>query len=55
VIVAEVAMVRGSARRELVPELWLLRGHSVHLERPHSLRSDEYMTVASWAETEEEA
>lgn len=50
VVVSETALVRmfvdGELTAEIIPELWLLRERSLHVERPYSVRSDESMTVA---------
>lgn len=50
VVVSEAALVRvfvgGELAAEIVPELWLLGEHSLHVKEPYSVRSDEAMTVA---------
>lgn len=50
VVVSETALVRifvgGQLTGEIIPELWLLRERSLHVERPYSLRTDESLTVA---------
>lgn len=54
VVVSETALVRvfvgGELAAEIVPEFWLLRERSLHVERPYSLRSDKSMTVAYGAD-----
>lgn len=58
VVVSESALVRvfvdGELTAEIVPELWLLRERSLHVERPYSLRSDDYMAVACRSDRSEE-
>ncbi len=57
VVVSESALVRVFVDAELVaeilPELWLLRERSLHVEKPYSLRSDQYLTVATRADRDE--
>ncbi len=57
VVVSESALVRvfvdGELVAEILPELWLLRERSLHVERPYSLRSDAHMTVATRADRDE--
>ncbi len=51
VVVSESAIVRvfekGELISEIIPELWLLRRHGLHLSGPYSTRSVEQLTVAS--------
>jgi DNA integrity scanning protein DisA with diadenylate cyclase activity len=51
VVVSESSIVRvfdnGEIISEIIPELWLLRRHGLHLKGSYSLRSDEQMTVVS--------
>lgn len=51
VVVSESAVVRvfekGELISEIIPELWLLRRHGLHLSGPYSTRSVEQLTVAS--------
>lgn len=51
VVVSESAVVRvfekGEIISEIIPELWLLRRHGLHLSGPYSTRSVEQLTVAS--------
>lgn len=51
VVVSESAIVRifdeGEIISEVIPELWLLRCHGLHLNEPYSTRSDREMTVVS--------
>jgi len=51
VVVSESAVVRifddGEIISEIIPELWLLRRHGVHLSGPYSTRSADQMTVVS--------
>lgn len=57
VVVSESALVRifvdGELVAEILPELWLLRERSLHVEKPYSLRSDAHMTVATRADRDE--
>ncbi|RJP17062.1 MAG: hypothetical protein C4520_17830 [Candidatus Abyssobacteria bacterium SURF_5] len=56
VVVSETSIVRvfdnGEIISEIIPELWLLRRHSLHLSGPYSTRSSEEMTVVSKKEDE---
>ncbi len=58
VVVSEAALVRvfveGELAAEILPELWLLREHSLHVKKPYSVRSDPHMTVAYRAGDTEE-
>ncbi|MEJ2707770.1 MAG: diadenylate cyclase [Anaerolineales bacterium] len=49
VVVSESSIVRifdeGKMIAEIIPELWLLRRHSLHLSHPYSTRTSEQMTV----------
>lgn len=51
VVVSESAIVRifdnGEMISEIIPELWLLRRHGVHVPGPHSTRSVDKVTVVS--------
>jgi diadenylate cyclase len=51
VVVSESSVVRvfdnGEIISEIIPELWLLRRHGLHLSGPYSTRSVEQVTVAS--------
>lgn len=51
VVVSESSIVRifdnGEIISEIIPELWLLRRHGLHLIGPYSTRSVEQVTVAS--------
>lgn len=51
VVVSESSIVRifdnGEIISEIIPELWLLRRHSLHLTGSYSTRSAENLTVAS--------
>jgi diadenylate cyclase len=51
VVVSESSIVRvfddGEIISEIIPELWLLRRHGLHLSGPYSTRSVEEVTVAS--------
>jgi DNA integrity scanning protein DisA with diadenylate cyclase activity len=51
VVVSESSIVRifddGEIVSEIIPELWILRKHGLHLEGAYSLRSNDDMTVAS--------
>lgn len=54
VVVSESAIVRvfddGEIISEIIPELWLLKRHTLHLKGLYSMRSDEQLTVASKSE-----
>ncbi len=54
VVVSESSVVRifddGEIVSEIIPELWLLSRHGVHLEGPYSAQSDENLTVLCKAE-----
>jgi DNA integrity scanning protein DisA with diadenylate cyclase activity len=56
VVVSESSIVRvfdnGEIISEIIPELWLLRRHSLHLTGPYLTRSAEEMTVVSKKEEE---
>jgi len=51
VVVSESAVVRvfdnGEIISEIIPELWLIRRHGLHMEGPLSMRSRDEITVAS--------
>lgn len=51
VVVSQSSIVRifddGEIISEIIPELWLLRRHRLHVSAPYSLRNDEELTVAS--------
>ncbi len=51
VVVSESSIVRvfddGEIISEIIPELWLLRRHGLHLTGPYSTRQSEQITVAS--------
>jgi diadenylate cyclase len=51
VVVSESSIVRvfddGEIISEIIPELWLLRRHGLHLTGPYSMHRSEQMTVAS--------
>ena len=51
VVVSESSIVRvfddGEIISEIIPELWLLRRHNLHLKGPYATRRVEEMTVAS--------
>ena len=51
VVVSESSVVRvfdnGEIVAEIIPELWLLRRHSIHLTGAYSTRASEQLTVAS--------
>lgn len=51
VVVSETSVVRifddGEIISEIIPELWLLKRHGIHLTGPYSMRSGEEMTVVS--------
>lgn len=50
VVVSETAIVRvfddGEVVAEILPELWLLRRHGLHVEKPYRTYASERMTVA---------
>jgi diadenylate cyclase len=54
VVVSETSIVRvfddGEIVAEIIPELWLLRRHGLHLKGPYSARVGEGMAVASKSE-----
>jgi DNA integrity scanning protein DisA with diadenylate cyclase activity len=54
VVVSETSIVRvfddGEIVAEIIPELWLLRRHGLHLKGPYSARVGEGMAVASKTE-----
>ncbi len=58
VVVSESAVVRvfddGEIISEIIPELWLLRRHGLHVAGPYSTRSVEEMTVVSKTEKQSE-
>jgi diadenylate cyclase len=51
VVVSETSVVRvfddGEIISEIIPELWLLKRHGIHLTGPYSMRGGEEMTVVS--------
>lgn len=51
VVVSESAVVRifddGKIISEIIPELWLLRRHGLHIDEPYSMRHGKQITVAS--------
>jgi len=51
VVVSESSVVRvfddGEIVSEIIPELWLMSRHALHLEGPYSKSSDEHLTVVS--------
>lgn len=51
VVVSETSVVRvfddGEIISEIIPELWLLKRHGIHLTGPYSMRGGEDMTVVS--------
>ncbi|MBD3181585.1 hypothetical protein GF312_04780 [Candidatus Poribacteria bacterium] len=58
VVVSESSIVRvfnnGDIVAEIIPELWLLRRHGLHIEGAYSLRSSDDVTVASKKSQESE-
>jgi DNA integrity scanning protein DisA with diadenylate cyclase activity len=59
VVVSESSVVRivddGEIVSEIIPELWLLRRHGLHLRGPYSTRANGEMTIASKKGTVEES
>jgi diadenylate cyclase len=51
IVVSESSVVRifdnGEIISEIIPELWLLRRHGLHLKGPYSMRTGDQFTVAS--------